>query len=174
VSVGFGNSEHATLKSAILAFLWLPMLKLLCRTLPRISVNTIHLISSYSSYFFLFLSPSLCSITGKEVSPRSSSGDAPSDTSSSSSASSSSGSNLLVPSTPESRYREVLAVPLPRRPLFPGGIMPVTIQNNKLIKELVELKRQGWEDGAAEKRTFFFLNVFVGNGRLLGLSLHFF
>eukprot|EP00887_Chlorella_sp_A99_P003851 scaffold11.g3851.t1 len=36
-----------------------------------------------------------------------------------------------------------MVVPLPRRPLFPGGIMPVTVQNNKLIKELVELRRQG-------------------------------
>jgi hypothetical protein len=29
------------------------------------------------------------------------------------------------------------------KPLFPGGIMPVTVTNNKLIKELVELRRQG-------------------------------
>lgn len=48
----------------------------------------------------------------------------------------------LVPSSPEGRYREILAVPLPRRPLFPGGLMPVNITSNKLIKELVELKRQ--------------------------------
>lgn len=52
-------------------------------------------------------------------------------------------SSSLVPASPEIRYREVLAVPLPRRPLFPGGIMPVTVQNNKLIKELIEIKRQG-------------------------------
>jgi hypothetical protein len=49
----------------------------------------------------------------------------------------------LVPTTPESRHRDVLAVPLPRRPLFPGGIMPVTVQNPRLIKELMDIKRQG-------------------------------
>ena len=38
---------------------------------------------------------------------------------------------------------QVLAVPLQRRPLFPGAIMPVTVQSNTLIKELVELRRQG-------------------------------
>lgn len=38
---------------------------------------------------------------------------------------------------------QVLAVPLAVRPLFPGGIMPVTVSNNQLIKELVELRRQG-------------------------------
>ncbi|KAL4421915.1 hypothetical protein ABPG77_005199 [Micractinium sp. CCAP 211/92] len=54
-----------------------------------------------------------------------------------------SGSGLLVPNNPESRYRQVLAVPLAVRPLFPGGIMPVTVSNNQLIKELVELRRQG-------------------------------
>jgi ATP-dependent Lon protease len=36
---------------------------------------------------------------------------------------------------------QVLAVPLPRRPLFPGNIMPVSVQNPQLIKELLELKR---------------------------------
>ncbi|EIE24366.1 ATP-dependent protease La [Coccomyxa subellipsoidea C-169] len=35
----------------------------------------------------------------------------------------------------------VLAIPLPRRPLFPGNIMPVSVQNPKLVKELLELKR---------------------------------
>ncbi|PSC68558.1 Lon protease mitochondrial [Micractinium conductrix] len=49
----------------------------------------------------------------------------------------------LMTNAPESRYREVLAVPLAVRPLFPGGIMPVTVTNNQLIKELVELRRQG-------------------------------
>ena len=49
----------------------------------------------------------------------------------------------LVPTSHEGRYREVLAVPLPRRPLYPGGLMPVNVSNNKLIKELVELRRQG-------------------------------
>jgi len=36
---------------------------------------------------------------------------------------------------------QVLAIPLPRRPLFPGNIMPVSIQNPKLVKELMELKK---------------------------------
>ncbi|CAL8462062.1 g1593 [Coccomyxa elongata] len=48
---------------------------------------------------------------------------------------------VLVPSSPELRHREVLAIPLPRRPLFPGNIMPVSVQNPKLVKELLELKR---------------------------------
>ena len=39
--------------------------------------------------------------------------------------------------------REVLAVPLPRRPLFPGGFMPVTVSNEKLIQELIQLKKGG-------------------------------
>ena len=39
--------------------------------------------------------------------------------------------------------REVLAVPLPRRPLFPGGLMPVTVSNEKLIQELIQLKKNG-------------------------------
>ncbi|KAI3429896.1 hypothetical protein D9Q98_010207 [Chlorella vulgaris] len=56
---------------------------------------------------------------------------------------SSSSSGLLVPNNPESRYREVLAVPLAMKPLFPGGIMPVTVTNNRLIKELMEQRRQG-------------------------------
>jgi Lon-like ATP-dependent protease len=38
---------------------------------------------------------------------------------------------------------QVLAIPLPRRPLLPGGIMPVTVQSNKLIKELFDLRKQG-------------------------------
>lgn len=49
----------------------------------------------------------------------------------------------LVPNSPELRYREVLAVPLARRPLFPGGIMPVMVTNNLLIKELIDIRRQG-------------------------------
>ena len=42
----------------------------------------------------------------------------------------------LVPSRPEARYREVLAVPLARRPLFPGVLMPVTIDDPKLVAAL--------------------------------------
>ena len=36
---------------------------------------------------------------------------------------------------------QVLAVPLPRRPLFPGNIMPVAVQDPRLVRELLELKR---------------------------------
>ena len=45
--------------------------------------------------------------------------------------------------TPVTLCREVLAVPLPRRPLFPGGFMPVTVSNEKLIQELIQLKKGG-------------------------------
>lgn len=38
---------------------------------------------------------------------------------------------------------QVLAVSLPRRPLFPGGLMPVTVHNDKLIQELIQLKKGG-------------------------------
>lgn len=51
--------------------------------------------------------------------------------------------NRLVSNSPESRFREVLAVALPRRPLFPGGLMPVSVQNDKLIQELIQLKKGG-------------------------------
>lgn len=57
-----------------------------------------------------------------------------------------SSSSNLVPNNPEVRYREVLAIPLARRPLFPGGIMPVTVTDSKIIKELVEVRRQGYEE----------------------------
>lgn len=79
-----------------------------------------------------------CSITGKHAQPRSrnsSEGNAGSD--------SEQLAGVLVPSKPEDRFRDVLVVPVPRRPLLPGGIMPVTIQNNKLIKELFDLRKQG-------------------------------
>lgn len=39
---------------------------------------------------------------------------------------------------------QVLVVPLALKPLFPGGIMPVTVTNNKLIKELFEIRKSGW------------------------------
>lgn len=63
----------------------------------------------------------------------------------SSSGSSSSGSaeKGLVSNSAEMRYREVLAVSLPRRPLFPGGLMPVSVQDKKLIDELTRLKKGG-------------------------------
>lgn len=37
----------------------------------------------------------------------------------------------------------MLAVALPRRPLFPGGLMPVTVTSEKLIEELIQLKKGG-------------------------------
>lgn len=41
--------------------------------------------------------------------------------------------------------RQVLAVPLPRRPLFPAGNrLPVTITDRKLIAELIDLQRGGY------------------------------
>jgi ATP-dependent Lon protease len=49
----------------------------------------------------------------------------------------------LVPSSPEARVRQVLAVPLPRRPLFPGVLTPVTVDNPRLVERLLDLKRDG-------------------------------
>lgn len=49
----------------------------------------------------------------------------------------------LVPSTPEQRNREVFAVALQRRPLFPGSLQPVTVHDPKLIDEILDLKRSG-------------------------------
>lgn len=71
---------------------------------------------------------------------------APDSSSSSASSSASSPDSLsghLMPNSPEQRYREVLAVPVSRRPLFPGGILPVMVTDNQIIKELVEIRRQG-------------------------------
>ncbi|CAL5228054.1 g11119 [Coccomyxa viridis] len=76
---------------------------------------------------------------GKYISGLSSEGGDADGSDASSSASSASG--VLVPNTPEFRHREVLAVPLPRRPLFPGNIMPVSVQDPRLVRELLELKR---------------------------------
>ena len=49
----------------------------------------------------------------------------------------------LVRSHPESRYREVLAVSLARRPLFPGVLSPVTVDDPALVARLLELKAGG-------------------------------
>ncbi len=49
----------------------------------------------------------------------------------------------VVPASTEARWREVLAVPLPRRPLFPGGIMPVTVRDERLVQALLEMRRAG-------------------------------
>jgi Lon-like ATP-dependent protease len=77
---------------------------------------------------------------GGDASPAAS--DSSSSSSDSSTASSSTGGHLM-PNSPEQRYREVLAVPVSRRPLFPGGILPVMVTDNQIIKELVEIRRQG-------------------------------
>lgn len=50
----------------------------------------------------------------------------------------------LVPSSPEQRYREVLSIPVTKRPLFPGVIMPVMVRDNRVIKELVDIRKQGY------------------------------
>ena len=39
---------------------------------------------------------------------------------------------------------QVFAVPLTRKPLFPGTLMPVQVQDQRLINEIIELKRDGW------------------------------
>lgn len=57
---------------------------------------------------------------------------------------------------------QVFAVPLPRRPLLPGGIMPVTVQNNKLIKELVDLRRQGYTPALFSRYFFIFYHACDG------------
>eukprot|EP00890_Picochlorum_soloecismus_P006709 jgi/Picsp_1/863/NSC_04351-R1_protein len=53
------------------------------------------------------------------------------------------GGHGLVPNSPEARYREVLSIPVARRPLFPGVIMPVMVQDNRVIKELIDIRKQG-------------------------------
>mmetsp|Transcript_6754 Transcript_6754/g.19426 ORF Transcript_6754/g.19426 Transcript_6754/m.19426 type:complete len:811 (+) Transcript_6754:304-2736(+) len=58
-------------------------------------------------------------------------------------ASGTSGESHLVASSPESRFREVLAVALTRRPIFPGGLMPINITGEKLVAELMQLKKAG-------------------------------
>ncbi|CAK0771468.1 hypothetical protein CVIRNUC_003863 [Coccomyxa viridis] len=70
-------------------------------------------------------------------------------------------SGVLVPNTPEFRHREVLAVPLPRRPLFPGNIMPVAVQDPRLVRELLELKRSS---GQAYVGAFLRVSTSAGSG----------
>ena len=38
---------------------------------------------------------------------------------------------------------QVFAVALQRRPLFPGSLQPVLVQDPKLIDEILDLKRSG-------------------------------
>lgn len=40
-------------------------------------------------------------------------------------------------------YCQVFAVALQRRPLFPGSLQPVTVNDPKLIDEILDLKRSG-------------------------------
>lgn len=54
------------------------------------------------------------------------------------------GGHGLVPNSPEARYREVLSIPVISRPLFPGVIMPVMVQDNRVIKELIDIRKQGY------------------------------
>lgn len=49
------------------------------------------------------------------------------------------GSKELVTSTPESRHRRVLALPLVRRPLIPGVMMQVPVSCPTLAAKLKEL-----------------------------------
>jgi len=58
-------------------------------------------------------------------------------------ADSSSSSHQLIPSRPEDRYREVIAIPIARRPLFPGVIMPTMVTDTRVIKELIDVRKQG-------------------------------
>ena len=49
----------------------------------------------------------------------------------------------LVSNSAEGRYREVLAVAMPNKPLIPGGVLSVHVQNEKLIEELIRVKKNG-------------------------------
>ena len=62
---------------------------------------------------------------------------------SSSSSSSSSSANALVSSGHESMHRKVIAIPLDRRPIMPGIIMPVRTFDMTLVAELEDMKRRG-------------------------------
>ena len=44
-------------------------------------------------------------------------------------------------------WAQVLAVALQRRPIFPGGLMPVNIVGEKLVQELMQLKKAGCAAG---------------------------
>lgn len=52
-------------------------------------------------------------------------------------------SSLPLPLCPALPCLQALVVPLATRPLFPGGLMPVTVTNNALIKELFEMRKSG-------------------------------
>lgn len=75
--------------------------------------------------------------------PKNSSGDG-----SGSAGSGSSTGDALVPSGPERKHHKVFVVELSRKPLFPGIYTPVIINKNEaLVKEILEVKRQGCAQG---------------------------
>lgn len=47
----------------------------------------------------------------------------------------------LIPTDIFANQREVFVVPLSRKPLFPGTLMPVQLRDRKLISEIQEMKR---------------------------------
>ena len=49
----------------------------------------------------------------------------------------------MVSASHPSSHPQVLAVPLPRRPLMPGIIMPVKVTDEKLIAELEDMRNRG-------------------------------
>ena len=53
------------------------------------------------------------------------------------------GGGVLVTSGHPSSHPQVLVVPLNRRPLMPGVIMPVRVTDERLIAEVEEMKRRG-------------------------------
>jgi len=63
-----------------------------------------------------------------------------------------SGGSELVTSTPESRHRRVLALPLVRRPLIPGVMMQVPVTCPTLAAKLKELTAPMGYDASATWR----------------------
>ena len=74
-------------------------------------------------------------------------GNAPKSSNSNSSSSSNSGdassNTALVSSGHESMHRKVIAIPLDRRPIMPGIIMPVRTFDMTLVAELEDMKKRG-------------------------------
>ena len=60
-----------------------------------------------------------------------------------SSSSSTASGGIMVSASHPSSHPQVLAVPLPRRPLMPGIIMPVKVTDEKLIAELEDMRNRG-------------------------------
>ena len=78
---------------------------------------------------------------GAEASDDGADGAASSSASSASSATNS--ANALVSSGHESMHRKVIAIPLNRRPIMPGIIMPVKTFDMNLVAELEDMKKRG-------------------------------